>query len=80
MVTLVQFCEYIKMHCIVRFKWVGCIVCKLYLNRDFPGGPVAKILYSHCRGLDLIPGQEPRFYMPQLRVLIGTAEEPVCCN
>ena len=35
---------------------------------DFPGGPVAKILCSQCRDLDLIPGQGARFYRPQLRV------------
>ena len=33
MVTVVQFCEYAKMHCIVHFKWVGFMVCKLHLNK-----------------------------------------------
>lgn len=27
------------------------------LSRDCPGAPVAKILYFHFRGPDLIPGQ-----------------------
>jgi len=80
MVPVVQVCGYTEMQCIVHFKWVGFTVGKLHLNRDFPGGPVAKILYSQCRGLDLIPGQESRSYIPQLRALIGTAEDPVCCN
>ena len=50
MVAVVQVCEYIEMHCVVHFKWGGFIVGKLHLNRDFPGGPVAKILYSQRKG------------------------------
>ena len=32
--------------------------------RNFPSGPVAK---THAGGLGLIPGQETRSHMPQLR-------------
>ena len=35
--------------------------------RDFPGGPVAKTLYSQYRGPGYNPGQGTRSHMPQLR-------------
>ena len=36
---------------------------------DFPGGPVAKTPHSQCKGAPgLIPGQETRAHMPQLRI------------
>ena len=36
-------------------------------DRDLPGSPLANTLHSQCRGLGLIPGQETRSHMPQLR-------------
>ena len=38
-----------------------------HLIGDFPGGPVAKTLSSHCRGPGSIPGQGTRSHMLQLR-------------
>ena len=38
---------------------------KKNLDREFPGGPVAKPLCSQCRGP---PGQATRTHMPQVRV------------
>ena len=35
--------------------------------RDSPGGPVAKMPCSQCRGLSLIPGQGTRPHEPQLK-------------
>ena len=35
---------------------------------DVSPDPGAKTLHSHCRGLSLIPCQESRTHMPQLRV------------
>ena len=35
---------------------------------DVSPDPGAKTLYSHCRGLSAICGQETRTHMPQLRV------------
>ena len=43
---------------------------KKKLSRDFPGGPVAKTLFSKCRGLGSISVQGPISHMLQLRVLI----------
>ena len=37
------------------------------INRHFLGGPVAKTFHSQCRGPGLIPGQETRSHMLQLR-------------
>ena len=56
---------------------------------DFPGGPVADTSCSQCRGLGLIPGQGPRFHMPQLRVhmpqlailqVTKKIKDPKCCS
>lgn len=33
MVTFAQLCEHIKKHWTVHFKWINCILCKLYLNK-----------------------------------------------
>ena len=38
------------------------------MDRDFPGGPVAKTPHYQRRGPGLIPGQGTRSYMPQLSV------------
>ena len=37
-------------------------------SQDFPGGPVAKTLYSQCRGLGFHLWTGTRSYTPQLRV------------
>ena len=49
---------------------------------DFPGGPVAKIPCSQCRGLGVIPGQRTRSHMPQLRIPHPAAKikDPMCYN
>ena len=40
-------------------------------GRDFPGGSVAETLNTpYAGGPGLIPGQETRFHMPQLRVCL----------
>ena len=39
-------------------------------ERDFPGGPVAKICTPNAGSLGLIPGQGTRPHMPQLRVFM----------
>ena len=42
--------------------------------RDLPGGLVAKTPCSQCRGVGLIPGQETRSHMLQLKILCATTE------
>ena len=39
-------------------------------GRDFPGGPVAKILHPNAWGLGSIPGQGTKSHMPQLESLM----------
>ena len=41
---------------------------------DSPGGPVAKILCSQCRGPGSIPGQGTRSHVPQLKILHATTK------
>ena len=41
--------------------------CTITTQRDFPGGPVAKIPSSHCRSLGSVPGQGTRSHMLQLK-------------
>ena len=38
-----------------------------HITWDFPGGPVAKTLYSQCRGPESTPGQGTKSHMLQLR-------------
>ena len=33
MVMFAQLCEYTKKHWTVDFKWINCLLCKLYLNK-----------------------------------------------
>ena len=49
---------------------------------DFPGGPVAKIPCSQCRGLGVIPGQRTISRIPQLKISHPAAkiEDPMCYN
>ena len=45
-------------------------------NRDFPCGPIAKILHSQCRGVpSSIPGQGTRSHMPQLKIPCAKTEK-----
>ena len=56
-------------------------VCDLMLRnhgRDFPGGPVAKILHLNAWGLGSIPGQGTKSHMPQLESSHATTKDPSC--
>ena len=43
-------------------------IFKKSMDRDFPGGPVAKTPHYQRRGPGLIPGQGTRSHMLQLKV------------
>ena len=45
-------------------------------GRDFPGGPVAKILHPNAWGLGSIPGQGTKSHMPQLESSPGATKTP----
>ena len=46
------------------FQFRSLLPSKRLSHGDFPGGPVAKSLYFHCRGTGSIPGQRLRSHLP----------------
>ena len=57
---------------------------KIKTYRDFPGGPVAQTPCFHSRDPGLIPGQDIRFYIRQLKkkkeIPHDATKDPVCPN
>ena len=37
----------------------------MYMQKEFPGGPVVRTLYFHCQGLGSIPDLDPISYVAQ---------------
>ena len=64
----------------LSFSGLQSAISKIIINMDFPGGPMAKIPCSQCRGLGLIPGQGTRFHMLQVRVCKLQVKIPMCCS
>ena len=43
--------------------WENTVQKEMYMQKEFPGGPVVRTLYFHCRRLGSIPDQDPVSHM-----------------